>query len=81
MVLHWSKKMVDPGSSQSERWEAKHGTTTLSVFRSRTDGLWSYEINASGYDLEQVETGGVTGSFEEAKREVCARASDRNLLQ
>jgi hypothetical protein len=81
MLLNWSKKRVDPSSSQTERWEATHGSTTLSVFRSRLDGLWSYEINADGFDLEQVETGGVTGSFEEAKQAVCARASDRNLLR
>ena len=80
MVLNWSRMRVDPSSSQSERWEAQHGTTTLSVFRSRMDGLWSYEINARSRDLEQVETGEVTGSFEEAKRAACARASDRNLL-
>jgi len=81
MILHWSRVKVDPGSAQSERWEAKHGTTTLTVFSSRADGLWSYEINASGAGLEQVETGAVTRSFEEAKRAACARANDRNLLR
>jgi len=79
--LKWSKvQRGGVATTQRERWEAAHGTTTLAAWQSVEDGSWGYEIREQTADVEQVETGGAA-SLQEAEDAAEARARDRNLLR
>jgi hypothetical protein len=79
-TLDWKPTPADSQHpANAPRWEAHHGTTTLTAWHSPEDAQWGWAILEHSRTAEDTETS-AAGSLESAQAEAEARARDRHLI-
>jgi hypothetical protein len=80
-TLDWKPSPPNPHCTcHGPRWEAHHGTTTLTAWHSpEDDPQWGWAILERNSTAEDTETSAAS-SLERAQAEAEARARDRKLI-
>lgn len=79
-TLDWKPVPADPKrTDDGPRWEAHHGTITLTAWHSPKDAQWGWAIAQQSSTSDDTETS-AAASLESAQAEAEARARDRKLI-